>query len=365
MIVAKTKNSAVAILGRAKNHLVPIAQALREAGIPFRAVELEQLAARPEVLDALALARALLNPQDRVAWLGVLRAPWCGLSLDDLHRIAGNDDSEQRPLPLPELIAERLPLLSEEGRVAAGRVLDTIASAPALRAANPTASLGTWLEQVWLRLGGASCVDATARANLDLLWSCLDRLLDGEPELLGPGLAAALDKLTALPDPGADSDCGVQLMTIHKSKGLEFEVVIVPELQAPAGRGKTRMLTWLERGLAEPGESGEITEFLIAPLQRKREGRGRAKEWVDRVYRERESQETRRILYVAATRAREELAPLRPSRLQGEGRGVDPGGTREQPPGHRLAGAGRRGSRSASRSGKPPEPSKDPRGRRD
>jgi ATP-dependent exoDNAse (exonuclease V) beta subunit len=286
---------------------VPIAQALREAGIPFRAVELEQLAARPEVLDALVLARALLNPQDRVAWLGVLRAPWCGLSLDDLHRIAGNDDSEQRPLPLPELIAERLPLLSEEGRVAAGRVLDTIASAPALRAANPTASLGTWLEQVWLRLGGASCVDATARANLDLLWSCLDRLLDGEPELLGPGLNAALDKLTALPDPGADSDCGVQLMTIHKSKGLEFEVVIVPELQAPAGRGKTRMLTWLERGLAEPGESGEITEFLIAPLQRKREGRGRAKEWVDRVYRERESQETRRILYVAATRAREEL----------------------------------------------------------
>ena len=286
------KKFRVAILGRAKNHLVPIAQALREAGIPFRAVELEQLAARPEVLDALVLARALLNPQDRVAWLGVLRAPWCGLSLDDLHRIAGNDDSEQRPLPLPELIAERLPLLSEEGRVAAGRVLDTIASAPALRAANPTASLGTWLEQVWLRLGGASCVDATARANLDLLWSCLDRLLDGEPELLGPGLNAALDKLTALPDPGADSDCGVQLMTIHKSKGLEFEVVIVPELQAPAGRGKTRMLTWLERGLAEPGESGEITEFLIAPLQRKREG---------------ESQETRRILYVAATRAREEL----------------------------------------------------------
>jgi ATP-dependent exoDNAse (exonuclease V) beta subunit len=297
----------IAVLGRARNHLVPIAQALRDAGIPFRAVELEQLATRPEVLDALALARALLNRQDRVAWLGVLRTPWCGLSLDDLHCIAGTDEPESRPQPVPELIAERLPLLSEEGRMAAARVFDTIASAPALRAANPTASLGTWLEQVWLRLGGAACVDATARANLDLLWSCMDSLQGGEPELLGHGLNAALDKLTALPDPGASGDYGVQLMTIHKSKGLEFEVVIVPELQARIRGGSWKMLSWLERGLAEPDDSGEITEFLIAPLQRKRADRGRAKEWVDRVYRERESQETRRLLYVAATRAREEL----------------------------------------------------------
>ncbi len=310
-LVQKAKESGekfrIAVLGRAKTHLVPIAQALRNAGIPFRAVELEQLATRPEVLDALALARALFNPQDRVAWLGVLRAPWCGLSLDDLHRIAGSDEHESRSRPIPELIAERLPQLSEEGRMAAARVLETVTSAPILRAANPTASLGTWLELVWLRLGDAACVDATARANLDLLWSCLDRLQGGEPELLGTGLVAALDKLTALPDPGASSDCGVQLMTIHKSKGLEFEVVIVPEMQAGEGRGKPRMLSWLERGLAEPNDSGEITEFLVAPFQPKGADRGKAKEWVDRVYLERERQETRRILYVAATRAREEL----------------------------------------------------------
>jgi ATP-dependent exoDNAse (exonuclease V) beta subunit len=310
----------IAVLGRAKKHLLPIAAALRDAGVPFRAVELEQLAARPEVLDALALACALLNPQDRVAWLGVLRAPWCGLSLDDLHRIAGNDDSERQSQSLPELIADRLPMLSDEGRLAAGRVLETLASAPALRAANPTASLGTWLEQIWLRLGGAPCMDATTRANLDLLWSCLDSLQGGEPELLGPGLNAALNKLTALPDPGASGDCGVQLMTIHKSKGLEFEVVIVPELQARIKGGSRKMLSWLERGLAEPDDSGEITEFLIAPLQRKRTDRGQAKEWVDRVYRERESQETRRLLYVAATRAREELHLFaRPARKEKDG----------------------------------------------
>ena len=333
----------IAVLGRTRNALAPIAQALHDAEIPFRAVDLEKLAARPEVLDALALARALLNPQDRVAWLGVLRAPWCGLTLDDLHRLTSAEDPELLTRPVPDLLAERLSLLGKAGRSAATRVLSALAEAPALRASQPgsprtglrpwgeepgsprtgllpwggkpTASPGTWLQQVWLRLGGADCVDPTARANLDLMWSCLDGLPAGQQDLLGPALDAALDKLTALPDPAASSDCGVQLMTIHKSKGLEFEVVIVPDLQAKVGSGGRKLLSWLERGLkpeidsalAQPNPTGEITEFLIAPLQPKGEDRGKSKAWVDQVYRERESQETRRILYVAATRAREEL----------------------------------------------------------
>ena len=93
-------------------------------------------------------------------------------------------------------------------------------------------------------------MDAAARANLDLLWRRLDDLPQGEPDLLGPTLDAAVTKLNALPDPSASSDYGVQLMTIHKSKGLEFEVVIVPDLQANTGRGSRKLLSWLERGLA-------------------------------------------------------------------------------------------------------------------
>jgi ATP-dependent helicase/nuclease subunit A len=313
----------IAVLARARKSLTPIAQGLREAAIPFRAIELEKLSDRPEILDALALARALANPQDRVAWLGVLRAPWCGLSLEDLHRLTSADDPDLVVRPVPELLAERLTLLSERGRQAASRVLDTLSQVSAIRASQSTASLGTWVEQVWLRLGGADCVDATGRANVDLLWSCLDSLPNGEQDLLGPALNAALDKLTALPDPQADAECGVQLMTIHKSKGLEFEVVIVPDLQAGTGGGNRKLLSWLERGLgpepslqcepeAEAGISDsdgscEITEFLVAPIQAKGADKGTSKAWVDRVYRERESQETRRILYVATTRAREEL----------------------------------------------------------
>jgi ATP-dependent exoDNAse (exonuclease V) beta subunit len=330
----------IAVLARARKSLVPIAQALREASIPFSAIDLEKLQDRPEVRDALALAHAMLNPHDRVAWLGVLRAPWCGLALDDLHRLTSADDPDLLARPVPELLVERLHLLSDHGRLAALRVLDVLTSVPALRASPtgsprtglrpwggetgsprtclrpwgvfPTASLGTVLEQAWLRLGGSDCVDPIARANVGLLWSCLDRLPAGEQDLLGPALDAALDKLTALPDPAANTDFGVQLMTIHRSKGLEFEVVIVPDLHAKTATGSRKMLTWLERGLLSPDDatrdnSAGITEFLIAPLQSKGADRGSAKAWVDRVYKDRESQEDRRILYVAATRAREQL----------------------------------------------------------
>ena len=303
----------VAVLGRTRNALAPIALALRKAGIPFRAVDLEELSSRPEVLDALALARAVLNPLDRVAWLGVLRAPWCGLSLADLHTLTSADSPELLARPVPSLLAERVSLLSHDGQLATTRLLEAMELAPAIRFSQPARSLGTWLEQLWLALAGDACADSTARVNLNLLWQSLDSLPNGEQDLLGPALGETLAKLTAQPDPEADANAGVQLMTIHKSKGLEFEVVIVPELQARSRLGSFKMLSWLERGLLPdeienaPDGQEQITEFLVAPLQSKGAERSTARAWVDRVYRDRESQETRRILYVAATRAREEL----------------------------------------------------------
>lgn len=301
------KKYRVAVLGRARTALAPIAAALRKAGMPFAAVDLEQLNERPEILDALSLARALLNPQDRVSWLGVLRAPWCGLALDELHTLVSGDDAEVQARPVPELLADRVHLLSAEGRARVQRVRAAMEFGAALRASQPAQAMGTWIEQVWLKLGGAACVDAAAKANLDLLWKCLDELPEGEQGVLGPSLNATIERLTALPDPDADNDCGVQLMTIHKAKGLEFEVVIVPELQAGVPAGKRELLSWMERGLADAVDSEEITEFLVAPIPPKGGERGQVKAWVDRVRREREWQETRRLLYVAATRARDEL----------------------------------------------------------
>jgi ATP-dependent exoDNAse (exonuclease V) beta subunit len=301
------KRYRIAVLGRARTAIAPIASALREAGISFRAVELENLSDRPEILDAVALSRALFNPEDRVAWLGLLRAPWCGLELADLHCIAGTDEDARATRSIPLLMRERLNLLTSEPKKAVERVLSAYASIAQIRIALPTATAGTLIQQIWTELGGNACVDDAGRANLALFWRLLDSLPNGEQDVVGSALDAALADLCALPDPTSSCDFGVQLMTIHKSKGLEFEVVIVPDLQAQGGRGSAELLSWFERGLLEPDEDGALSEFLVAPVQYKGTDPGAAKRWVDGARRDRETQEMRRILYVAATRAREEL----------------------------------------------------------
>ena len=300
----------LAVLARARKSLIPIAEALSKADIGFRALDLVKLNERPEVQDALTLAQALMNPADRTAWLGVLRAPWCGLSLSELHLLASSDEAAIQTTPIPVLLQERLPeiraQIGERAFVAAERVGRVLRLARAERAA-VNGTLGTWLESVWKALGGADTVNSAQAKNLSVLWATLDKLPEGDLDLLGAGLDAALDDLYALPDPSASGEFGVQLMTIHKSKGLEFEVVLIPDLEALSKGSDHRLMSWLERGLAEPGPEGEISEFLIAPIKTKGGEASAAKRWVDGVKKERDTLELRRLFYVAATRAREEL----------------------------------------------------------
>ena len=324
----------IAVLGRTRTALVRVAEALRTAEIPFRAINLVPLRERPEILDALALARASLNPSDRRAWLGILRAPWCGLSLAELHALTSADDANLLTTPIPTLLQTRLPALARSGvpndrssslgwqsghlgpasAAAAARLARTLSEAQSRRAESATVALGTWLESLWKALGGPATVNQEAQANLRLLWTTLDQLPSAEAGLLSSELDNALDGLYALPDPAASSDHGVQLMTIHQSKGLEFEIVLLPELESSTRSTTPTMISWLERGLPASGlpsqassETQGPTEFLIAPIQSKGSEAGQAKQWVDGIRKERETRERRRLLYVAATRAREEL----------------------------------------------------------
>ncbi len=290
----------IAVLVRAKDHLTWIAKKLREAAIPFRAVEIEQLGQRQEVLDLTALVRSLLQPMDRIAWLTVLRAPWCGLTLRDLHILCGGDERELAGQPVLQLLRMRTPLLSIDGRQRASRVTSVMEDA--LRGKHRQVSFSQWTERVWRTLGGRECVDGAGYENARAFFHMLEDL---PPD--GSQLDQQLDRLFAQPDPRASERCGVQLMTIHKSKGLGFDVVIVPGLHRQITRDRQSLLTWLERTTLEGPEEVEQHEFLAAPIGRKGADTDPLYRWISQQRAQREAEEAKRLLYVACTRASREL----------------------------------------------------------
>jgi ATP-dependent helicase/nuclease subunit A len=282
---------------------------LREAAIPFRAIEIEDLTERQEVLDLKALACALMQPMDRIAWLCTLRAPWCGLTLRDLHILCGNDDRELTKQPVLDLLRTRVSLLSPDGQRSASRVAAVLEDA--MREKHRQISFSRWVERLWWTLGGRECVDPAGYENVRAFFRMFEELPP-----YGGQLDQQLNRVFAQPDPRASEQNGVQLMTIHKAKGLEFEVVIVPGLERKTANDSQSLLCWLERTRLQtrledfaPKESRETEqqELLVAPIGRKGADTDPLYRWIRRQKESREAEEAKRLLYVAATRASREL----------------------------------------------------------
>ncbi len=271
-----------AILVRNRSHLDHIVPLLKEAGIAFRAVEIEQLGEKQVVQDLYALTRALTHLADRVAWLAILRAPWCGLDLNELSGyFEGRNDQT-----IWELI-QNIPRLS---KIVA--VLE-----PALEQ-RLRGTLRDRVEGVWLALGGPACLaDRTDLADAEIYFDELERLeVAGELEDFG-ALADSLAKLYAEPDVEAGPEA-VEIMTVHKAKGLEFDTVIVPGLdRAPRGARKP-LFAWR----ALPGG-----QLLLAPIDETGGDKEPLYHYVRMLDREAEDIEAGRLFYVAATRAESHL----------------------------------------------------------
>lgn len=287
----------IAILVRNRNALRSIVPALAAAGLQAQAIKIDALASRPVVQDLLALTEALEHFADRLAWLAILRAPWCGLTLADLHALAGHDERTV----WEELNDDvRLAAVSVDGRARLARLRDVLGRALATRR---RVSLRDRVERAWLDLGGPACVESPtdledARLFLDLVSSLEIAGRLAEPERFEEGLAG----LYALPDAAADPN--LQIMTIHNAKGLEFDHVIVPGLDKRGGGGAKPLLRWIELPSRDalPG-----TELLIAPVAETGAESDRIFAWIEMLGEERERNENSRLLYVAATRARERL----------------------------------------------------------
>ncbi len=289
----------VAILVRARSHLLDLTQLLQREGIACRAVELVPLHQRPYVVDLVQIARALTHPADRLAWLSVLRSPYCGLTLASLHALFG-----QHSQPVPDILRAALKPNDAVGLCRAQQVL---APAEFLRLRGVASKLlealrqddvqpfAARLEAVWRALAGPALAESEADLqDAESVFELIERLAPyGALQI--DELQERLKKLYAAPDP---HERAVEIMTMHKCKGLQFETVILYGLQRGPVPDKAPLLRFEQVG----------SKLLLGPIKARasKEQDPIAKYLAQREKRRGEF-EIDRLLYVAATRAKQVL----------------------------------------------------------
>jgi ATP-dependent exoDNAse (exonuclease V) beta subunit len=317
---AQRPGGSIALLIRNRTHLREIVPALKAAGITYRAVDIDPLNDRPVVQDLMSLTRALLHASDRIAWLAILRAPWCGLTLNDLAALTHSAHPiDGALLPDPRAVWEllndstRLDVLSEDGRVRALKVRDVMHAAMSMRRRT---MLRDVVEQTWLALAGPACLQSAT--ELDDAMTFLDLLEEEAIEQSGGAQIVSLETLSARVErlfsgarepeaagDDAESQPPVQIMTIHKAKGLEFEMVIVAGLDRPPRKDDKKLLVWTEQADAETGEPA----LLLAPIRETGadDDADAIYQYITKIDRAKQLHEDVRLLYVAATRAERRL----------------------------------------------------------
>lgn len=288
----------IAVLVRSRSHFEPIIPRLRSAGISWQATDIDRLASVPVVSDLLSLTRALVNPADRLAWLSVLRAPWCGMDTSGLQTLCGlaEKDSLFSALQHPELQA-RLDAQNWQRLEAVRAVL--------LYAMNYRTRLSLYqlIEASWTLLRGEACCES--QAELDCVRRFMSLLAEQENANSLDNFARFEKKLansyvpSATSSPDASSKGTVHLLTMHKAKGLEYDHVILPALtQKSGGMDSKSLLLWHERLNA----SG-VPRLFLGALTATGSDDSRLYNYLKTEKTLKEKLESTRLLYIAVTRA--------------------------------------------------------------
>jgi len=298
-----TPDASIAVLVSSRLHLQQLIPELQSRQIEFQAVEIDPLARRPAIQDLIALTRALVHLADRTAWLSILRAPWCGLSLADLHVLVEGSDPATQTIWQVLNDPQRCAGLSGDGRLQVERTRTVLARALDIRG---RIALRDCVERTWHALGGPATVSGTA--SLSDSEAYLQRLEAIERQGDLEDVARLEDQLLDLYG-GADVTATrhtrqgrVELMTIHKAKGLEFDVVILPALDARSRFDESPLLRVQEL----PEVDGERA-LLLAPIAARGSDNDAIYGWLEYLDKDRARLERGRLLYVGATRAEREL----------------------------------------------------------
>jgi ATP-dependent helicase/nuclease subunit A len=284
----------VAVLLRSSTVLPALLDAFKRAGIPY-AVEIERFFYEaPEVSDFLNLLRALDDENDQIALAGLLRSPLVALTDGGLLALSRCGALNYRRDP-------RAGVLDEDERRRASGLFGALRRLRARAGRIPLGDLvGAAFEETrLLELSARAYHGQQTVSNLLKLKRQAVEASDGRGSTLKEFAArvreAARESRREGESPLADEKLeAVRVLTMHKSKGLEFPVVLLANLSGMSGGGGEKPVSRLDAGTGRAALRLGTSVSAAMALADQRE-------------KELERRESVRLLYVAMTRAREEL----------------------------------------------------------
>ena len=271
-IQAKDPHADIGLLARSRAQLPQLLQALTDSGIAYSGTDIDPLANEPIIEDLQSLLCCLITPSDRLAWFCLLRTPMVGLDLFDLHQVA------QAESPLEGCVAR----ISASQHGGIDRLLSALAWAKARLYEIPLCEV---LEGCWIRLGGVDAYPESGLTHARRWFELIEEL--GDKAYAAERVEDALGRLYAQ----TSSEAKLKIMTIHKSKGLQFDHVLVPFLSRQPPSDTKPVLLW------RPTRQGLLVGVRDSDIHA----------WMDFEEKSRLRNEDKRLLYVAFTRAKESL----------------------------------------------------------
>jgi ATP-dependent helicase/nuclease subunit A len=291
------KSKSIAILVRSRSHLREIIPALREANLTWNAAGIDSLSGFSVIKDLISLLQSLHNQADITALFSLLRCPFVGLKLQDIHSL--KRFAEEQEFTLWQALVDFMACseLSKDAQKRLGRVIPILLQARNNRGWQP---IRDWLENYWTQLGGPACLKNEFELSyVERFLSLLENEAQGS-ELLDIHHFRRRCQETFLGS-SLDGEADLQIMTIHNAKGLEFDYVLLPGLDRTPPSGKKALFLWQEQTSMQ-GKS----RLLLAPLHANGEEDNPSYRYLEHEADIRRKLENIRLLYIAVTRAREQ-----------------------------------------------------------
>jgi ATP-dependent helicase/nuclease subunit A len=293
LIQSLPNTESIAILVRSRSQLVNIIPALQTNNIEYNALDIQSLTECSEIQDCLSITKAYLHFDDNIAWLALLRAPFVGLTLADLHVV-----SQMQPTAT---VWQRIQIAIETNVVSNDGIMRLKQFQQAFnKAISQTGRLTITaaIENLWQDLQANRLLLKTQQENTERFFQLLLELENSVEGLTLERLNNRIQKLYA----SNTNESNTHIMTIHKSKGLEFDHVILPQLEKKPANNSTQLLQWLE----QPDQEDQYN-LILAPIKSQQPQSDAIYDYCRSVESKKLQLESTRLMYVACTRVKQSL----------------------------------------------------------